>query len=369
MRTMIVSDLHLGDRSGADVLRHAGARERLLRGAEGVERLVLLGDVLELRESSAETAMRAARPLFEELGSALRGGEIVLVGGNHDHSILRHGDASPSRHGGGSSALGAHPGERQPSRYGGGPSQLERLFDAGDAGPVAAALAGWAAPARLTVAHPGVWVRADVYAMHGHYLDCHAGPTNGERLMLAAMQRVRGAPRTLEDYESVTGSLYRGLERSAALRWLAGSRTVARAGRLASGRRGERAVNCERAAMGEVAARLGLGEAYVVFGHTHRAGPLPGEDAARWRGRLGARLVNCGCWTAASQAATFQAASQAAASQQAALSRAAGSQAAAEPVAEGFVGSCVIVDGDGPPAVVLLGGDGSGAPQAADHGQ
>ena len=30
-------------------------------------------------------------------------------------------------------------------------------------------------------------------------------------------------------------------------------------------------------AMGEVAARLDLGDAYVIFGHTHRAGPLPGD--------------------------------------------------------------------------------------------
>jgi hypothetical protein len=59
-------------------------------------------------------------------------------------------------------------------------------------------------------------------------------------------------------------------------------------------------------AMGEVAQRLGLGEAYVVFGHTHRAGPLPGDDEREWRGLgaadhpaapSGARLVNCGCWT------------------------------------------------------------------------
>jgi hypothetical protein len=52
-------------------------------------------------------------------------------------------------------------------------------------------------------------------------------------------------------------------------------------------------------AMGEVAARLGLGDAHVVFGHTHRAGPLP-RDSHReheWRGRGGARLVNCGSWT------------------------------------------------------------------------
>jgi hypothetical protein len=63
-------------------------------------------------------------------------------------------------------------------------------------------------------------------------------------------------------------------------------------------------------AMAEVAERLGLGEAYVVFGHTHRAGPLARDDAREWRGAyaraggsaangdgLGARLVNAGCWT------------------------------------------------------------------------
>ncbi len=49
--------------------------------------------------------------------------------------------------------------------------------------------------------------------------------------------------------------------------------------------------------MGEVAARLSLGDAYVVFGHTHRAGPFPGDPESEWRGRGGARLVNSGCWT------------------------------------------------------------------------
>ena len=37
-------------------------------------------------------------------------------------------------------------------------------------------------------------------------------------------------------------------------------------------------------AMGEVAARLGLGDAHVIFGHTHRAGPRPQDVAAEWRG-------------------------------------------------------------------------------------
>jgi predicted phosphodiesterase len=50
-------------------------------------------------------------------------------------------------------------------------------------------------------------------------------------------------------------------------------------------------------AMGEVSARLDLGDAYVVFGHTHRPGPLPGDAEVEWRGRGGARLVNAGSWT------------------------------------------------------------------------
>jgi hypothetical protein len=49
--------------------------------------------------------------------------------------------------------------------------------------------------------------------------------------------------------------------------------------------------------MGEVSARLGLGDAHVVFGHTHRAGPLPGDREEEWRGPAGARLVNAGSWT------------------------------------------------------------------------
>ena len=56
-------------------------------------------------------------------------------------------------------------------------------------------------------------------------------------------------------------------------------------------------------AMGEVAVRLGLDESYVVFGHTHRAGPLPRDRQIEWQGGRQSgvaagsmRLVNAGCW-------------------------------------------------------------------------
>jgi hypothetical protein len=49
--------------------------------------------------------------------------------------------------------------------------------------------------------------------------------------------------------------------------------------------------------MGEVTAHLELGDAHVVFGHTHRTGPLPDDDPREWVGEGGARLLNVGSWT------------------------------------------------------------------------
>ena len=57
-------------------------------------------------------------------------------------------------------------------------------------------------------------------------------------------------------------------------------------------------------AMAEVAARLDLGDASVIFGHTHRPGPLPGDELSEWRPGgasgtpgSGATLFNTGSWT------------------------------------------------------------------------
>jgi hypothetical protein len=34
----------------------------------------------------------------------------------------------------------------------------------------------------------------------------------------------------------------------------------------------------------------------VIFGHTHRAGSLPGDEAGEWATPGGAALINSGCW-------------------------------------------------------------------------
>jgi hypothetical protein len=46
----------------------------------------------------------------------------------------------------------------------------------------------------------------------------------------------------------------------------------------------------------EVLRRLGVDAPHVVFGHTHRSGPWPGDDPAEWRTHAGGALLNTGCW-------------------------------------------------------------------------
>jgi predicted phosphodiesterase len=335
MRTLIVSDLHLGSVSNSDLLRRAELRVPLLEAVADVDRVVLLGDVLELRHGPMRDALAAARGFFEDLGRALAGravrgtGELVVLAGNHDHALVDPWLAQRGE-------------EREPPPLG-----LEQLLDPEQASPALQRIAGWVAPARMRVAYPGLWIRPDVYATHGHYLDCHLTVPTLERLSVGLMARLLGTPASefsrVGDYEAVgapmfawrdaiardarTGAALNGAATVTAwdaLRGDAGPDGPARRTLLRSVRRraivaafplavaalNRAGIGSLRAdvsmsglrraglcAMGEVAARLDLGDAYVVFGHTHRPGPLPGDAPSEWRGRGGARLVNAGSWT------------------------------------------------------------------------
>jgi hypothetical protein len=218
---------------------------------------------------------------------------------------------------------------------------LEQRFAAEEASSMLAALASWAEPASLSAAYPGLWLRPDVYATHGHYLDCHLSIPTMERLGIGMTARVQSRPTdafaTVADYEAVTapvfawidavarqaptGSTLNGQSTVRAWRALAGkgrngngfdlrARALAGAFPFAVAALNRAGIGSFQAdistaelrraglrAMGEVAARLGLGDAHVIFGHTHRAGPLSGDVEAEWRGPGGARLLNAGCWT------------------------------------------------------------------------
>jgi hypothetical protein len=49
-------------------------------------------------------------------------------------------------------------------------------------------------------------------------------------------------------------------------------------------------------AMARVAELLAPGAQDVIFGHTHRPGPLPGDELAEWTTPSGTRLWNTGSW-------------------------------------------------------------------------
>ena len=188
-RTLLVSDLHLGSGAGADLLRRAEIRRTLIEALDGIDRLVLLGDTLELRHGPPREALAAARGLFEDLAEAFAGREIVLVPGNHDHALIEPWLA------------------RRAEEERGEPLAPEQLLEPWQASPMAERVAALAAPAVLRVAYPGLWVRPDVYATHGHFLDCHLTVPTIERLSLGVMSRLLGRPArafsSVDDYEAV----------------------------------------------------------------------------------------------------------------------------------------------------------------------
>ena len=173
MVTAIVSDLHLGTTSGADVARGPAVRERLMEALAPADRVVLLGDALELRERPAADVMELARPLLEELGEVTAGRQLVIVPGNHDHHLIE-------------------PWLEQRSLAAADPLELEQLGE--PSGQAFEVLAAQAAAATVRFAYPGIWINDRVYATHGHYLDRHLTVPTIERIGVAAVERILGVP-------------------------------------------------------------------------------------------------------------------------------------------------------------------------------
>jgi UDP-2,3-diacylglucosamine pyrophosphatase LpxH len=89
VRTLVISDLHLGARLRRDVLRRDEPRRALLGALDGVDRLVLLGDVVELLEHRPSEALPVAEPVLRAIGAHLPAGtETIVVPGNHDSDLI-----------------------------------------------------------------------------------------------------------------------------------------------------------------------------------------------------------------------------------------------------------------------------------------
>jgi predicted phosphodiesterase len=270
--TAVISDLHLGMRTKADLLARPEVRERLIGELESVDQVVLLGDSIELRDGPLSEALATAAPFFEELAEALSGRRVILVPGNHDYQLAA----------------------RWLARRGDRPLGLEELSAPLQGDPLES-LARRMRGTELVLAYPGVWLRPDVYATHGHYLDCHNDVRTFECLARALVERLKRAPRdgysTPDDYEAVLAPVYRAIYRVAQSRR---ARHAARTGKAVvrwwehlNGYRGPRR-RPGVGAMAQVVDRLCIDADYVLFGHLHRAGS--------WRIEGGTTLLNTGSW-------------------------------------------------------------------------
>ena len=287
MRTLVVSDLHLANRARHDALRLPVIRERLIDAIGRADRLVLLGDTIELVHRHPRRSLAAAEPVLRALGRALGPErEVILVPGNRDAPLLR---AWALAEGADLEASSAVPPSASPA--------LERLV-------------GWLAPARVRVNYPGVWLGDRVWATHGHYLDHHLLPDSAFGVLRPAHRDPMAGATLPIDYERMHLRSRRSREPFAARlvarpvatvlqsaadvarvvpRMLLNSRMSPVTARLLN-------VQMRRAAipaMARVVARLRVDADSVLFGHVHRRGPI---DDEAWPSEGRTRFINTGAW-------------------------------------------------------------------------
>jgi hypothetical protein len=273
-----------------------------------------------MRHGPIHEPLAAARPVLRDIGEAMRGREVVFVPGNHDLGLLRpwldrRREDGPPAPLGLETAVAVQPDD-----------PLGRVArDLGDVG--------------FRVAYPGVWLRGDVWATHGHYLDPFFTLPTLERLGAGVMKWVTGpvpaGGASAEDFERVLSPVYAwveataqytpeakgvGRQQTSATIWMELSRASAQRpvrsfflraafgaavlglNRTPVGPLGTDVSSGElrRAglrALGDVVETLGVRAGHVLFGHTHRMGPrATKDDAGEWRGPGTTRLWNSGNW-------------------------------------------------------------------------
>jgi hypothetical protein len=251
--------------------------------------------VIELRQGPIQDALAAASRVLPQLVSGLgEGREVVMVFGNHDHQLQLQQEAL---------------------------SQIEWMLSQNGAS--------------VRFEYPGLWLRDDVYAQHGHYLDRHTTTPAFERVAAGAMARFLKLPLSemaeANDYERLLAPVYawmfaisqtskreidaadgggsaralqliresrggRALAVQAGLRGVLGAANVLGVGPLSPDLSPVALRRSSLVGYGEVLSVLKLRPQYALFGHSHRAGPLAGDDHSEWITPSGIELLNTGCW-------------------------------------------------------------------------
>lgn len=272
VRTLVISDLHLGQGGGISVLTRPRPLAKLLEALDQHDRLVLLGDTIEMQESRPEQAFPIAEPVIRAIAEHLgEDKQVLVVAGNHDHALVADWTHE----------LGA---------------ALERdnLVPL-DATPWLERFMSWFEATNAEVHYPGLWLSERIWATHGHYLNHYLRPVSSYGLH----PRRRVKPATPAETEYIGGRRAKPPHlRDGMLpeRWL-DRHIPQRLAPLNSFLLDRQMQRHSLPAMLAATRALAVEADYVIFGHVHRRGPRERDDPALWSGADGrSRLLNTGSW-------------------------------------------------------------------------
>jgi UDP-2,3-diacylglucosamine pyrophosphatase LpxH len=273
VRTLVISDVHLGQGGGISVLTRPHPLAALLEALDQHDRLVLLGDIIEMQEAHPAQSLPVAEPVLRAIAEHLgEDKQVLIVPGNHDHGLV------------GAWARAA------------GPDLARENLVPPDASSALQTVVSWFEATRVEVHYPGIWLGDGIWATHGHYLNHYLRPVSSYGLRPPTGIQ----PATPAESEYIAGD-HPGHQhlRDGMLpeRWL-DRHLPKRLAPLSAFLLDRQMQRHALPAMHWVVQALGVAEAeWVIFGHVHRRGPRAGDDLARWSGVDGRPLLlNTGSW-------------------------------------------------------------------------
>ncbi len=139
----MISDIHLGQGGGISVLTRPRPLAALLEAVDQHDRLVLLGDTVELQESHPAQSFPIAEPVLRAIAERLGPNkQVLLLPGNHDHALVREWARAA--------------GPELPRENLVPPESSESL----------ARVVSWLEATQVEVHYPGVWLGEGVWATH-----------------------------------------------------------------------------------------------------------------------------------------------------------------------------------------------------------
>ncbi len=238
------------------MLERPAALAALLETLAGYDRLVLLGDIVEMQEVPATHSAPVAEPILRAIAEQLGADkQLLLLPGNHDHALVQ-----------------AWAKDRGPAL------QREDSVPA-DASPWLTQVVSSLSATRVEVRYPGVWLSDRIWATHGHYLNEFMRPVSSWGLHV----RPPAGPNTPAEFESLIKSppkphLIDGLPQD---RWL-DKHVPARLAPLNARLLGHQMMRHAMPAFARSARALGVEADWIIFGHVHRRGPREGDKLKRW---------------------------------------------------------------------------------------